>query len=985
MSQKPVIFLTFANDHHGQFLEALRPEQAGLHSELAKYQNKSQGIYHSLGSTEPNQLLKDLNEFTGQLIIFHYSGHADGEGLQLESLSGDQIYLHGVNLTSILEGENNLKLVFLNGCATKGLVEQLHQIGVPAVIATETSISDQRARDFAIAFYRSLVSGKSLEGAFLQAKALIEPQEGNHRVYRSLIFEEEAHDTSTIPWGLYVQEEDILGWQLSEPLSKDEADSRESKKSSIKSKIVSGIAILFGLALFLGLLGSREIFKRMGWIGSKASYSTFSDPSSFHILLLPFGLDGNCEPESNQYHKQVHKRILALNRADTLNLEVIREDSLTCDWVDIESVKSFGNILGADLVIYGNYEERCDDTTLINVQFVLLDTNTVKPSFFVSDSAGFTVHDHVSLPGLRRGAFTSKPEEVIYWVAGMREGARNNYKKALKFFSKITVDRNEKESALVCLYRGFTLKNLNLLEKSIEAFNQALDIDSLYKDAYNGRGSSFFQLEENEKAVLDFSKVIALDSSDAIAYSNRGAAYKNLGKLNKALNDHNKAISIDPSLAFAYDNRGSVYAALGDFEASYKDHAKALELEPNRSISLHNLAVLYFKQGNHQKAIEYINEAIRIEPEVAKHYSSRGYIYAGMGRLEESLSDHQKAIEISPNSHRVYSYRGASYVIVEKFELALEDMQKAVQLGAKSSTDYHNRGVIHYNLQNYQKAILDLSKAIDLGPIDPLSLYYRGMSFSKSKQYQRAISDYVLIGRASGYMELEDYKSTLHDYHTIIDSDSFPEAFVYNNMGVAYFNLNQPYDAILYYSKAIELDSSISSAFDGRGIAFYQIKKYLEAVEDHSHAIRLEPNNDLYYAHRASASGKLKQYQSALLDFNKSISINPKEPQVFDNRGSVLMNLGQYTKAISDHTKAIELDPNLSLAYNNRGTAFAKNNEPQKAIQDYSTAIKINPRFALAYTNRAFVYQQLGKTKEAEQDLQMAKSLGGENQNVKNN
>ena len=190
MKQQPVIFLTFANDHNGQFLEALRSEQDSINYHLAPFQRENQGIVFNAASSGANKILEGLNQFTGQVIIFHFSGHSNGKGLQLESLDGEQILLYGENLTSLLIGEAhaNLKLVFLNACMSKGLLAAFQKIGVPAVIATESNIPDQLAKDFAIAFYRSLVSGNTLETAFIQSQSMLEPDRMKKRIYRRMDF-----------------------------------------------------------------------------------------------------------------------------------------------------------------------------------------------------------------------------------------------------------------------------------------------------------------------------------------------------------------------------------------------------------------------------------------------------------------------------------------------------------------------------------------------------------------------------------------------------------------------------------------------------------------------------------------------------------------------------------------------------------------------------------------------------------------------------
>ena len=96
------------------------------------------------------------------------------------------------------------------------MVKYLQAIGIPAIIATETTIPDSQARAFAIAFYRSLASGNSLGTAFAQAKSVIEPEADQNRVfsYRAMNWGEK---TQLFSWGLFVENDEMLDWKISLP------------------------------------------------------------------------------------------------------------------------------------------------------------------------------------------------------------------------------------------------------------------------------------------------------------------------------------------------------------------------------------------------------------------------------------------------------------------------------------------------------------------------------------------------------------------------------------------------------------------------------------------------------------------------------------------------------------------------------------------------------------------------------------------------
>lgn len=246
----PVIFLAFANDRQqpSRFLKALEPERTALHRELSKYQEKGWGLYHSAGSSEPRELKKDLTQHSGRLLVFHFSGHANGTQLQLEGEAGETIAFSGSNLLAFLREEPQLKLVFLNACATRQHVEELIDIGVPAVVATDAQIKDEEAQVFAESFYAAWVQGKSLQVAFEGAKAVIHPGDREQRIYRSINWT--AVKTKTAgTWGLHVQEEETLQWTLKPQTSIGARLWRWMLVASVVIGIIGGIAAFTGLNL----------------------------------------------------------------------------------------------------------------------------------------------------------------------------------------------------------------------------------------------------------------------------------------------------------------------------------------------------------------------------------------------------------------------------------------------------------------------------------------------------------------------------------------------------------------------------------------------------------------------------------------------------------------------------------------------------------------------------------------------------------------
>lgn len=216
-ANKPVIFLTFANDRDNptQFLKQLEPEREALQSTLYAYAEKGWG-HARTSSADPKVLVPNLID-SPNLVVFHYSGHADGEQLFFEGMEGEAISFDGSSLLGVLEqAKENLMLVFLNACATEDHVKRLQQLGIPAIIATSRVINDDLALQFSQTFYHSMVAGNTLNAAFKNAKAVVDPGDssgysGGGSLNFSAIGKGNMEDT---PWNLFYEDPRVLEWTL---------------------------------------------------------------------------------------------------------------------------------------------------------------------------------------------------------------------------------------------------------------------------------------------------------------------------------------------------------------------------------------------------------------------------------------------------------------------------------------------------------------------------------------------------------------------------------------------------------------------------------------------------------------------------------------------------------------------------------------------------------------------------------------------------
>ena len=212
---KPIILLSFANQLDG-YLQHLKQESSVINNTLSKLHDEGCIEVYREESTNAETLFNALMRFRERIAILHYAGHADGNRLYFEDNSGD---VQGI--AGLLSELPHLKLVFLNGCATKNQVQFLFKKGVKAVIATAVPIDDAKATQFAQKFYQSLASHCNIRIAFDSAIAFMQMHYGES--FKGFISTADELNYVTdaannLPWGLYFLDEaakkEITQWSL---------------------------------------------------------------------------------------------------------------------------------------------------------------------------------------------------------------------------------------------------------------------------------------------------------------------------------------------------------------------------------------------------------------------------------------------------------------------------------------------------------------------------------------------------------------------------------------------------------------------------------------------------------------------------------------------------------------------------------------------------------------------------------------------------
>jgi tetratricopeptide (TPR) repeat protein len=202
------------------------------------------------------------------------------------------------------------------------------------------------------------------------------------------------------------------------------------------------------------------------------------------------------------------------------------------------------------------------------------------------------------------------------------------------------------------------------LRVALAYFNQAIEEDPNYAQAYSGLADTYALLGDWQYAVMIPTQ----------AYPKARAAALKAVQLDSALGEaHN-------SLAFVLDGFD------WDLDAGGKEFRRAIELSPGYATAHHWYAWHLALLGRYDEAIVEMKKAENLDPLSLIINADLAELLVIAHSYDESVKQSRKTIEMDPNFAMAHNQLGQAYLQQHLYDQALPELQKAVQLSAESPT-----------------------------------------------------------------------------------------------------------------------------------------------------------------------------------------------------------------------------------------------------------------------------------------------------------
>ncbi|GAB4137524.1 MAG: hypothetical protein Tsb009_05110 [Planctomycetaceae bacterium] len=346
-----------------------------------------------------------------------------------------------------------------------------------------------------------------------------------------------------------------------------------------------------------------------------------------------------------------------------------------------------------------------------------------------------------------------------------------------------------------------------------------------------------------------------------------------------------------------------------------------------------------YSQGNYQRTVELTNQVLAQNPLDHVAYYLRASARAELAiskndarELRNAIADAREAIRLggskNPMYYLPYLYGMTNLSVIESrpehAKIAVSVANQVIQLPTVKAEDkanlYYQSGTANVVLKKYDAASKDFSTAMKLSPTHLGAYLGAADAYAKAGQQQKALGAYNAAVKA------------------------FPDnPLVFNNRGMVLQQANKLGDAIVDFTRAIELNEKYQYAYTNRGYCLLLSDDPKAAEADFTTSLKIDPSQAMVYGMRATARLQQGKIQDAIADNRMVVKLTPRNPQAYVDLGFVLFHAGDFAAAEKAFQQALSLNANQRHLNPWRFLAIERSQNQAAAIEKFKSSLSKPP------------------------------------------
>ncbi|NOX87271.1 MAG: tetratricopeptide repeat protein [Chlorobi bacterium] len=476
------------------------------------------------------------------------------------------------------------------------------------------------------------------------------------------------------------------------------------------------------------------------------------------------------------------------------------------------------------------------------------------------------------------------------------------------------------------------------------------------------------ELGNLQKSLELFDKAIQINPEDPAAYYEKARLLQALNRSDEALSPAKKAVALNADNQWYKVLYANISKSVGNYEDYISTYEELVKEHPNNLNFLQELAFAYYFTGDYRNAIKTYN---KIEEKVGineRLSQQKVQLYSKIGLPDSAVAEYEKLIKINPDDPRYYALLAeycsknkmpekAEWAYKKILELNPEDPYVHISLADFYKKEGNDEKSFEELKQGFANPKLDLKTKINL-----LFNYYSGNLTEKQKKQA---------------LELSEILKKTHPDNVL--SESFHASMLYENKE---YELAR---TLLY--KILKQDNSNYALWEELLFSDLYLNDYKALAKDSEDVIDLFPSYPLPYFFAGISNFQLKDYvkAKAYLESGKDFVVNNDAllEQFYSSLGDTYNELGQYEASYKAYDQALKINPENAIVLNNYAYYLSlRSVNLDKAAEMAKKAVDLDPYNHNNLDTYAWVLYKQEKYKQALEWIKKAINNGGDSSGV---
>ncbi|CAN5161541.1 hypothetical protein BH10CYA1_BH10CYA1_31610 [soil metagenome] len=272
----------------------------------------------------------------------------------------------------------------------------------------------------------------------------------------------------------------------------------------------------------------------------------------------------------------------------------------------------------------------------------------------------------------------------IYARRGWAQVSTGNPKAALKDFNTSIAFPKNDATADAYVGKGAALVALKDNKGALACYDAAIKINDKSAATYATRAYLYTNMNMTDKGLVDYTQALKCDPGYTAAHIAKADIYSRQSKFDVAIKELN-------SVPKKYENadlfiaKGRTYTRLNNMKAAIASFKQAFSLDPKRDPDAYmDAAYCYGLQKDYTAALAALQSAIDLRPDNAQYRASHGFYNQCAGNVVTAGQDFEKAISMDPKNSDAHFWRGGVFERQGDKSAAIQDYEAALA----SNPDY---------------------------------------------------------------------------------------------------------------------------------------------------------------------------------------------------------------------------------------------------------------------------------------------------------